>query len=75
MTQRVLVIDDDPTIMRTLRINLRVRGFVVEAVTNGQDALSAVADAPPDLVVSGRQCSLPATRGESASAISVAASR
>ncbi|MGL5816106.1 MAG: response regulator [Phycicoccus sp.] len=51
MTQRVLVVDDDPTIRRTLRINLRARGYQVEEVGTGADALSTVADAPPDLVV------------------------
>ncbi len=51
MSQRVLVVDDDPTILRTLRINLRARGFDVEAVTNGTDALETVAQAPPDVVV------------------------
>lgn len=51
MTDRLLIVDDDPTILRTLRITLRARGFEVEAVTNGRDALASMADAPPDLVV------------------------
>ena len=51
MSQRVLVVDDDPTIRRTLRINLRARGYDVEEVGTGADALSTVEDAPPDLVV------------------------
>jgi two-component system KDP operon response regulator KdpE len=51
MTSRVLVVDDDPTIARTLRINLRARGFEVETVTNGLDALSSVDDAAPDVVI------------------------
>ncbi|MBM6402378.1 response regulator transcription factor [Phycicoccus sonneratiae] len=51
MVQRVLVVDDDPTIRRTLRINLRARGYEVEEVGSGLDALATVHDAPPDLVV------------------------
>lgn len=51
MSARVLVVDDDPTILRTLRINLRARNYDVEAVSNGRDALSAFREAPPDLVV------------------------
>ena len=51
MAQRVLVVDDDPTIRRTLRINLRARGYDVEEVGTGRDALATVEDAPPDLVV------------------------
>ncbi len=48
---RVLVVDDDPTILRTLRINLRARGFEVETVTNGRDALSTVADEWADVIL------------------------
>ncbi len=51
MSPRVLIVDDDPTILRTLRINLRARDFEVEAVTCGRDALTAMADSSPDLVV------------------------
>jgi two-component system KDP operon response regulator KdpE len=51
MAERVLVVDDDETIRRTLRINLRARGYEVEEVSTGRDALSTVEDAPPDLVI------------------------
>lgn len=51
MNDRLLVVDDDPTILRTLRINLKARGMDVETVTNGADALSAIDEQPPDLVV------------------------
>ena len=51
MVERVLVVDDDETIRRTLRINLRARGYEVEEVASGRDALSTVEDAPPDLVI------------------------
>ena len=51
MAERILVVDDDQTIRRTLRINLRARGYEVEEVGSGRDALSTVADAPPDLVI------------------------
>ena len=46
-----LVVDDDETIRRTLRINLRARGYEVEEVASGRDALSTLEDAPPDLVI------------------------
>lgn len=51
MAERVLVVDDDDTIRRTLRINLRARGYEVEEVATGRDALSTLEDAPPDLVI------------------------
>jgi two-component system KDP operon response regulator KdpE len=51
MAERILVVDDDETIRRTLRINLRARGYEVEEVGSGRDALSTLEDAPPDLVI------------------------
>jgi two-component system KDP operon response regulator KdpE len=51
VAERVLVVDDDETIRRTLRINLRARGYEVEGVGSGRDALSTMESAPPDLVV------------------------
>ena len=48
---RVLVVDDEPQLVRALRINLRARGYEVEEVASGRDALSTLEDAPPDLVI------------------------
>jgi two-component system, OmpR family, KDP operon response regulator KdpE len=48
---RILVVDDDPQILRALRINLRVRGYEVTAAEDGTGALRAAAAHPPDLVV------------------------
>ena len=53
MGERVLVVDDDETIRRTLRINLRARGYEVEEVATGRDALATLDDAPADLVILG----------------------
>lgn len=48
---RVLVVDDDPSLMRTLEINLRARGYEVLVARDGRTALEAVADDKPDLMV------------------------
>jgi two-component system KDP operon response regulator KdpE len=48
---RLLIVDDDPQILRALRINLRARGYDVEVAADGAAALSAAAAHPPDLVV------------------------
>ncbi|MFC0004889.1 response regulator [Micromonospora siamensis] len=48
---RILVVDDEPQILRALRINLRARGYDVEVAATGAAALKAAAGHPPDLVV------------------------
>ncbi|WDZ82820.1 response regulator [Micromonospora cathayae] len=48
---RILVVDDEPQILRALRINLRVRGYDVTLAETGAAALKAAAGHPPDLVV------------------------
>jgi two-component system KDP operon response regulator KdpE len=47
----VLVIDDEPQILRALRINLRVRQYDVHTAGNGSEALELAAKYPPDLVI------------------------
>ncbi|TDB94789.1 response regulator [Micromonospora fluostatini] len=48
---RILVVDDEPQILRALRINLRARGYDVNVAATGTAALKAAASHPPDLVV------------------------
>ena len=48
---RVLVVDDEPHILRALAITLRAKDYEVTLAGNGAGALSSAADAPPDLVV------------------------
>ncbi|MCW2649937.1 MAG: response regulator with CheY-like receiver domain and winged-helix DNA-binding domain [Mycobacterium sp.] len=48
---RVLVIDDEPQILRALRINLSVRGYEVITAATGAGALRAAAEHRPDVVV------------------------
>jgi two-component system, OmpR family, KDP operon response regulator KdpE len=47
----ILVIDDEPQILRALRINLRVRQYDVQTAATASDALAAAARHPPDLVI------------------------
>ena len=47
----VLVIDDEPQIVRALRINLRVRDYDVHTAASGSEALEIAARHPPDLVI------------------------
>ena len=48
---RVLVVDDEPQILRALRINLRVRDYEVSVAANGAQALAEAARHPPDVVI------------------------
>jgi two-component system KDP operon response regulator KdpE len=48
---RVLVVDDEPQILRALRINLLARQYHVSTATTGAEALRAAANDHPDLVV------------------------
>ena len=48
---RVLVVDDEPQIVRALAINLRARKYDVHTATSGVEALSVAAAHPPDLVI------------------------
>jgi len=48
---RVLVVDDEPQIVRALRVNLLARSYEVVTATNGRQALDAAAREHPDLVV------------------------
>ncbi len=47
----VLVVDDEPQIVRALRINLRVRQYEVYAAASGAEALQQASRHPPDVVI------------------------
>jgi CheY-like chemotaxis protein len=48
---RVLVVDDDPVILRLLQLNLELEGHEVLTAVDGHDALDQVAKLDPDLVL------------------------
>jgi two-component system KDP operon response regulator KdpE len=48
---RILVVDDEPQIVRALRINLRARKYEVDTAPDGASALRAASHHHPDLVV------------------------
>ncbi len=48
---RVLVVDDEPQILRALRVNLHARQHAVTTAGSGAEALAAAAAQPPDIVV------------------------
>jgi two-component system, OmpR family, KDP operon response regulator KdpE len=48
---RVLVIDDEPPILRALRINLTARKYEVAVATDGASGLAAMARERPDVLI------------------------
>jgi two-component system KDP operon response regulator KdpE len=48
---RVLVVDDEPQILRALQTNLRGAGYEVETAATAEEALAAAAMRPPDAVI------------------------
>jgi DNA-binding response OmpR family regulator len=48
---RILLVDDDPAILRLLDVNFRMEGFDVDAASHGEEALAAAERQTPDVVV------------------------
>jgi CheY-like chemotaxis protein len=48
---RVLVVDDDPQVLKLLRLNFELEGYDVVSATNGEEALELVRGDSPDVVV------------------------
>lgn len=48
---RILVVDDEPHILRALRTSLQGAGYQVETAATGEEALSRAAMRPPDGVI------------------------
>ncbi len=49
--KRILIIEDDATLLRGLSDNFRDEGFAVATATDGRDGLTKVLDDPPDVVL------------------------
>ncbi len=47
----ILVVDDEPTVLRALRVALEAQHYVVSAVLTGEDALARITNAAFDLVL------------------------
>src|SRR5574342_880532 len=51
MTQRILVVDDEPAVSDLLAYNLRKAHFDVTVAGDGREALRLAGQAPPDLIL------------------------
>jgi DNA-binding NarL/FixJ family response regulator len=52
MTKRLLVVDDDPGLLRAVAETLRAEGYEVTTARRGAEALGYIAQSLPDLIVS-----------------------
>lgn len=48
---RILVVDDDPVILRLIEVNLDLEGFDVVTASRGEDAIVKAAKKKPDLIL------------------------
>ena len=52
MSKRLLVVDDEPNLLRAVAASLRTEGYEVVTARNGREALVRVAESVPDLIIS-----------------------
>jgi CheY-like chemotaxis protein len=52
MPKRLLVVDDEPNLLRAVAAVLRTEGYEVVTARNGREALVRVAESVPDLIIS-----------------------
>lgn len=48
---KALVVDDDPKIRQLIRVNLEPRGYIVQEASDGIEAIKALEDNQPDLIL------------------------
>lgn len=51
MAKYVLIVDDEPNIVLSLEFLMKKEGYEVRSVSNGQEAMQAIAEKSPDLVL------------------------
>ena len=51
MTGRILIVEDDASLLRGLKDNFTARGFVVETAADGQAGLELALASPPDVMI------------------------
>ena len=51
MAKKILVVDDDPTIIKTVSVKLAEAGFQVLTASDGLDAINSARKERPDLII------------------------
>lgn len=55
MKKTILLVDDEPHVIRVLRLMLEREGYLVESANDGREALGKMASTRPDVMVSDIQ--------------------
>jgi CheY-like chemotaxis protein len=48
---RILIVDDEPHVLRVLKLSLEREGYVVEVCANGREALEIIQRESPDVLI------------------------
>ena len=51
MSERILVVDDDPDILAVVKINLEMEGYAVDTAEDGREAVDKAMVEPPELIL------------------------
>ncbi|MDD5097862.1 MAG: response regulator [Candidatus Omnitrophica bacterium] len=51
MPKKILIVDDEPDLLRVTTFRLKKAGYEISSATNGQEALDLIRANPPDLVL------------------------
>jgi len=49
--RRILIVDDDPVILRLLKVNFEMEGFAVLTAENGEEGVSKATRERPDIIL------------------------
>ena len=49
--RRILIVDDDPVILRLLKVNFEMEGFAVITAENGEEGVSKATRERPDIIL------------------------
>lgn len=60
--KRILIADDEPHVIRVLKMSLERAGYKVDTVPNGEAALESILKQPPDILITDIQ--MPRMTGE-----------
>lgn len=51
MSKSILIVDDEPNIVLSLEFLMEKQGFAVRSAYDGEQALEAISESPPDLIL------------------------